>query len=300
MTDKKIIFKTGEITYDKEWYLKNGLEVKPVVYTSQFLKEIADSTMGCSLELTHGNTTQDVIGHVNNITFSDDGLLANIVTNESDSGLGYSPEFGADFIDKGNKYIATNGELLKTILTKHPRSRILYNSTSTEQGGSSMSEDVVKILEKQIADLNKKLAISENKNKANEEKLAKFDELESQIDTLTRERDEYKVSVDKLTPNAEAYEKITNARKSELLDKVFGEDDTAKERWSKYSLEEIEDLANYQSEQQPPQGVGAGSGEGIGEGSGDDNEPTAAEKAIEFYKKTHNGEMPSFLKQGGE
>ena len=41
MTDKKTIFKTGEITYDKEWYIKSGLTVKPVVYTEQFLKEIA-------------------------------------------------------------------------------------------------------------------------------------------------------------------------------------------------------------------------------------------------------------------
>jgi hypothetical protein len=31
-------------------------------------------------------------------------------------------------------------------------------------------------------------------------------------------------------------------------------------------------------------------------------EPTAAETALEFYKKTHNGETPSFLKQeeGGQ
>ena len=32
---------------------------------------------------------------------------------------------------------------------------------------------------------------------------------------------------------AEAYEEIVNTRKTELLDKVFGKDDTAKERWRK-------------------------------------------------------------------
>ena len=297
MNDKKTIFKTGEITYSNEWYVKNGLDVKPVVYTNQFLKDIASNTIGSSLELTHGNEKHDVIGYVNDFDFIDDELLANISTNNELNGLGFSPEFSADFIDRGNSYEAVNGVLLKTILTDNPRSQILCNSVeeNNSNGGSQMSEETISILNKQVKDLNKELAIANNKLKTYEDKISSFDELQSQIDTLTRERDEFKVAVDKLTPNAEAYEEIVNTRKTELLDKVFGKDDTAKERWRKYSLEEIEDLAKYQSVQQLPHGVSAEVGEGIGEGNNGEEGPSDFEKAMAFYKKNHNGKEPSFL-----
>ena len=88
MTDKKIIFSTGDITYSKEWYVKNGLDVKPVVYTEQFLKEIASNTVGSSIELTHGNTKIDTIGYANNFDFIDDKLVADISTNEELQGKG--------------------------------------------------------------------------------------------------------------------------------------------------------------------------------------------------------------------
>ena len=142
MNDKKTIFKTGEITYSKDWYVKNGLDVKPVVYTNQFLKDIASNTIGSSLELTHGNEKYDVIGYVNDFDFIDDELLANISTNNELNGLGFSPEFSADFIDRGNSYEAVNGVLLKTILTDNPRSQILCNSVEENNinGGSQMSE----------------------------------------------------------------------------------------------------------------------------------------------------------------
>ena len=141
MTDKKVIFKTGEITYPKKWYRKSGLDVKPVVYTEQFLKEIASKTMGSSLELTHGNHTIDVIGHINDFDFIDNELVANVSTNEELKGMGFSPEFSANFIDKGDKYEAIDGQLLKTILTDQPRSQILCNSVEGNvEGGSNVSE----------------------------------------------------------------------------------------------------------------------------------------------------------------
>jgi hypothetical protein len=137
LTDKKTIFSTGAITYDKEWYIKNGLDVKPVVYTEQFLKNIAETTDGSSIELSHGNQTNDTIGYANKFDFIDDKLVANILTDEQLEGKGFSPEFSVNFIDKGNSYEAIDGKLLKTILTENPRSHILCNSV---EGGSNMNE----------------------------------------------------------------------------------------------------------------------------------------------------------------
>ena len=171
MSDKKTIFKAGTINYDKEWYLQNGIDEKPVEYTVQFLKEIADSTMGTSLELTHGNHTHDVIGHVHNFEVDGMELIGEVDTNQDTNGLGFSPEFSANFIDRGDRYEAINGEFLKTILTDKPRSHILCNSV---EGGSNMDDKTIDILNKRISELERENNKLESKNSAYKEKAEKY------------------------------------------------------------------------------------------------------------------------------
>ena len=300
MTDKKIIFSTGEITYDKEWYAKHGLAVKPVVYNESFLKEIASNTMGSSLELTHGNSTNDVIGHINAYDFINNELVANVITNEELTGMGFSPEFSVNFIDKGDKYEAIDGKLLKVILTDKPRSQILCNSV--ENGGSNMNEELIETLNKQIKDLNRQVAVLENKNEANEAKLKEYNSLKEHIEELEKENNAYKIQIEGLKPKAEAYEKVEADMKSKLLDKAFGEDEEAKKTWKDASMEQLESLAKHREISREAHGIGANNGEGIDEGDGGkEDEPSKADEAMAFYKKTHNGEEPDFLKQqGGE
>ena len=293
MTDKKIIFKTGEITYDKEWYEKSGLEVKPVVYTDGFLKDIASNTMGSSLELTHGNNKLDVIGHINDYDFIDNDLVANITTNEELSGKGFSPEFSANFRDLGDKYEAIDGKLIKVILTDTPRSHILCNSV---EGGSNMSEETVKILNNQIKELNKELAKKDAIINANKEKIKEYDELTSKIETLEEENNTYKTQIDGLKPKAEAYSKIEDQRRAELLNTAFGDNDEAKKGWENATMEQLESLAKYREISKPAKGIGAGAAEGLDEGDGQENEsddPTPQD-ALNYYEKTF-GEKPSFL-----
>jgi len=299
LTDKKIIFSTGEITYDKEWYTKQGLDVKPVVYNESFLKEIASNTVGSSLELSHGNTTKDVVGHINDYDFIDDNLVANVSTNAETEGMGFSPEFSVRFKDKGDKYEAFDGELLKVILTDKPRSHILCNSV---EGGSNMSEELIKTLNKQIKDLNRQIAVLENKNETNEAKLKEYDSLKEQITNLEKENNDYKIQIDGLKPKAEAYTKIEADMKSELLDKAFGEDEEAKKAWQDASMEQLESLAKHREITREANGIGANNAEGFDEGDdGEETEPNKADEALNFYKKLHNGEEPEFLKtQGGQ
>lgn len=298
MTDKKTIFKTGEITYDKEWYIKSGLAVKPVVYTEQFLKEIASNTIGSSLELTHGNNTTDVIGHINNFEFNGDELLGVVSSNQSDENMGYSPEFSANFIDKGDKYEATDGKLLKTILTDAPRSHILCNSV---EGGSNMNEELINTLNGQIKDLNKQLAQKEATIEANKKKLNEYNELADRVQKLEEENNSYKAQIDGLKPKAEAFNKIEDDMKADALTRAFGDDEEAKNKFKDLPLENIEELANHREKYKPATGVGANNVEDPINPEPSPQEPTKAEKALEYYKKTHNGESPSFLKQeGGE
>ena len=298
MSDKKIIFKSGEITYPKEWYLQNGLKVKPVVYSDNFLKNIADTTYGSSLELTHGNAKLDVVGHISDFEFTDGELLATVVSNESDEGMGYSPEFGVNFRDLGDKYEAIDGQLLKTVLTDSPRSHILCNSV---EGGSGMNEELIDNLNKQIKDLNKEVAQKDATIKANSEKLAKYDELSQRVTELEEQNADYKVKIDSLQPKAEAFIRIEDEKRAELLTKAFDDDEEAKKPWLDASMEQLETLANHREITRQAHGVGAGSGEGIGELPEDnDDEPRPEERAMAFYKKLHGDKIPSFLKEGGE
>lgn len=298
MTDKKTIFSTGEITYDKEWYIKSGLSVKPVVYTEQFLKEIASNTVGSSLELTHGNSTKDVVGHINSFDFTDGELVANVVTNESLENMGFSPEFSANFIDRGDRYEAIDGKLEKTILTDSPRSHILCNSV---EGGSNMNEDLINTLNGQIKDLNKQVAQKEATIEANKKKLEKYNELSEKVAKLEEENNNYKAQIDGLKPKAEAFAKIEDNMKADALTRAFGDDEEAKNKFKDLPLDKIEELANHRENYKPANGLGANNIEDPVDPNNQSSEPepTAAEKALEFYKKTHNGEAPSFLKEEG-
>lgn len=301
MTDKKIIFSTGEITYDKEWYTKSGLAVKPVVYTEQFLKDIAKNTVGSSLELTHGSNTLDVIGHVNDFDFEDGNLIGTVNSNRSDENMGYSPEFSANFIDKGDRYEAIDGKLLKTILTDKPR---CYTTCNSVEGGSNMNEELVNTLNGQIKDLNKQLAQKEATIEANKKKMEKYDELESRIAELEKENNDYKIQIDGLKPKAEAFSKIEDDMKADALTRAFGDDEETKSKFADLPLDKIEELAAHRETYKPANGLGAGNIEDPVDPNNQPNpnagdEPTEAEKALEFYKKTHNGEMPAFLKEEG-
>ena len=296
MNDKKTIFSTGEITYDKEWYIKHGLAVKPVAYNETFLKEIASNTIGSSLELTHGNATNDVIGYINAYDFINDELVAKVSTNEDLNGLGFSPEFSVNFIDKGDRYEAIDGELLKVILTDKPRSKILCNSV---EGGSNMNEELIETLNKQIKDLNKQNAVLENKLEASKSKLDEYDSLKSRIEELEKENNTYKIQIEGLTPKAEAFEKVEADMKADLLTKAFGEDEEAKKAWKDASMEQLESLAKHREVTRQANGIGAANAEGLDEGDEGEDEPDVAADALAFYKKLHNGEEPEFLKQQG-
>ena len=62
----------------------------------------------------------------------------------------------------------------------------------------------------------------------------------------------------------------------------------------------MEILAKHRETVKPPEGVQTGAAEGEDEGDDSDgDEPSPFDKAIETYKKNHNGELPTYLK-GGE
>ena len=93
---KVTVFKVGDLSYPDA-----NLD-KPVRYTESFLKDIACSTSSSKLTGKHGSNTG--IGSLSNFIFDDGVLLADVNTEESLEGMGFSPEFNCDLLDKGDYY----------------------------------------------------------------------------------------------------------------------------------------------------------------------------------------------------
>ena len=165
-----------------------------------------------------------------------------------------------------------------------------------------MNEELVNTLNGQIKDLNKQLAQKEATIEANKKKIKEYDELVEKYKKLEEENTSFKAQIDGLKPKAEAFAKIEDDMKADALTRAFGDDEEAKKKFEDLPLEKIEELAQHRETYKPSNGVNANiPDDPVDPNNQQTNEepPSAAENALEFYKKTHNGEMPSFLKEEG-
>ena len=285
---------------------------KPVHYTEEFLQELASKVN--KTNLVFEEHLSDSIGDVSNFTFTDGALFGDVTTDKALDDLKYSPYFKCALQDDGDSWLAIKPTGLKDVaLTSNPRKAV--SLPNTNDGGSKMSEGenkgsetAINVLEKQVKDLNKQLAIAENKNKANEEKLKKFNDLEKELEELRTWKADNEKVIEEQKPIIEAYQKDLEKRKADLLEKVSNGNEEVKNQLKDLPLETLETFDNLQSHDVPPQGISTHNAEGLNEGDGSDN-PTEdeikqkeADDALNFYKKLHNGETPSFLniEQGGE
>ena len=251
------IFKPCELTYEKH--------DKPVKYTEEFLKEIASNTTNAPIVGKHYGKT---IGTMSNFTFTDGELYAD--ADSSKSLKKFSPSFeNTTLIDKGDYYLATGGYLVEVASTVAPR---LDNS----KGGSEMADDndneTIKILNGQIKDLNKQLAVAENKNKANEDKLKAYDELEKEVKELREWKETNSKLLDEQKPIIEEFQKAQEVKKEDLLEKISNGNAELKSKFQNFSVDDLETIVNAQIHEQPAKGVGASNAEGLDEGDGSTDE----------------------------
>ena len=282
MSERVKIFEPCEITYSEY--------DKPVKYTEDFLKQIASRTINTKIVDGHYGKT---IGNMTNFTFTDGALFVD--ANSSQSLQKFSPSFdNLTLVDEGDYFVATGGTIVEVASTVKPR---LDNS---ENGGSNMSEETIKVLNQQVKDLNKQLAIAENKNKANEEKLAKFDEMEKELSKLRETNEANSKLLEEQKPIIDKFNEMEEKRHEELLDVVSRGNPELKEAYKDFKTDDLQTIANTYIEDQPPKGVGADNAPGLNEGD-DSDEVDDFDVALETYKKNHNGEIPTFLKHlGGE
>lgn len=263
------IFKPCELTYEKH--------DKPIKYTEEFLKEIASNTSTAPIVNEHYGKT---IGQMSNFTFTDGELYAD--TDSSKSLKKFSPSFeNIDLIDKGDYYVATGGYLVEVASTVAPR---LNNS----KGGIKMADDenneTINILNKQIKDLNKQLAIAENKNKANEEKLKSYNELEKEVQKLREWKETNSKLLNEQKPIIEEFQKAQEAKKEDLLEKISNGNAELKAKFQDFSVGDLETIVTAQIHDQPAKGIGADNAKGLNDGDGstdEEEEIQARNKAVE-------------------
>lgn len=263
---RKSIFKPCDITYE-QYDL-------PVRFTEEFLKEIASKTLSTNLVAEHYG---GAIGDVNNFTFTDGELFADV--NTSHSLQKFSPSFDDLTLEQKDGYfLATGGKLVEICSTDKPR---LDNSND---GGTRMSEGEDKtkeFLASEIDRLQKEIAKKDLQIERNKEKLDKFDDMETELDELRNWKETNEKVIEEQKPIVEAYQKEQEAHREELLEKVSKGNPQLKEQFESFSTENLETYIKLHTEEQPPKGAGANNAPGLNEGNSTEDEARAEEEARE-------------------
>lgn len=251
------IFKTGLIEYDK------ADADKPVKYRPQDLMAIASATNHVDLTKEH---TNEVIGVLKNFTYKDGFLYADEPEGIDLKGFGISPSFVFALKDMGDHYVPYNIQLTSAGLTKNPRSQIFYNSITTDNGDGNLEEKEkllkdIQANQEEIRNQREEIGILRNRNKALDESLQAKANLEQELKDKETELNNLKAQMEKIKANADAYAKIENDKKEELINKLSNDDIELREKYSKMSLEDLEFWSEKNILSTKVRGVGSHEGE---------------------------------------
>ena len=257
------IFKPCELNY-KEYD-------KPVRFTEEFLKEIANSTYKVPLVNKHYGAT---LADVSNLSFDNNTLEVDVPEEFSKSK--YSPSFdNLTLIDEGDYYIATSGYLVEVATNVKPR---LDNG---EDGGSNMADNdkTNEFLAKEVERLNKEIAKKDLKLDANKEKLEKFDEMDKELQELREWKETNSKLIEEQKPIIEKYNAYQEKHREELLEKASKGNKEVKEKLQNLRTEDLETIISLEVEEQPARGAGASNAPGLNEGNGEKDKEQAEQKA---------------------
>ena len=257
------IFKPCELNY-KEYD-------KPVRFTEEFLKEIANSTYKVPLVNKHYGAT---LADVSNLSFDNNTLEVDVPEEFSKSK--YSPSFdNLTLTDEGEYYLATGGYLVEVATNVKPR---LDNG---EDGGSNMADNdkTNEFLAKEVERLNKEIAKKDLKLDANKEKLEKFDEMDKELQELREWKETNSKLIEEQKPIIEKYNAYQEKHREELLEKASKGNKEVKEKLQNLRTEDLETIISLEVEEQPAKGAGAGNAPGLNAGSGEKDKEQAEQKA---------------------
>ena len=254
---------------------------KPIHYTEEFLKELASIVN--ETNLVNEKHLGDDIGKVRNFTVTDGALFGDVSTEKSLDNLKYSPYIDCSLEDDGDCWLAIKPTGLKDIaLTSNPRVPVALPNTN--DGGSKMGEETagsnvaIDVLEKQVKDLNKDLAIANNKLKTYEDKKKQFKDMEKELEELRTWKADNEKILEEQKPIIDAYKKDQETKRSELIEKLSKGNEEIKAQLKDADMKTLELWDSLQSHEQPPEGIAAHNAQGLNEGDGS-NDEEAEQKA---------------------
>lgn len=273
-------------TYDYKDMGKN----KPVLYDETFFKELLKDCTSVEIQSVHDGK---VIGYAENLYFEDGWLCGDVPVDIEGKGL--SPRFDVYLLDKGDYDLARDGKFRHIALTDNPRNQILYN----EKGNDKMTDnntELANVLANRVKELERELAVTNNKLESNKKKMESYEELEKEVKQLRKTNSEYETQMETNKDKANKWDEYVNTERTELIDDIAGDDSTMKETikdWDYDKLKFLQEHKNISTERK-----------GIGNGENDINEPPKpseeeekeqkAQEFLDFYEKEF-GKKPSFI-----
>ena len=276
----------------KDYVYEDANLDKPVRYTEEFLKEIAEKYPNCVLQSVHDGQG---VGVINNIHFKDGWLMGDLPSDIKLDGKGLSPLFQPYLLDKGDYYEAVDGELKHIAIADNPRNQLLYNEIKK---GEKMSDDVTEMLTNRVQQLEREVAVKDNQLESNKKKLEEYEELKKEVKSLKEANSNYESKIEANSDKANKWDEYITSKKASLIDEVAGDDSTMKEKIKDWSIDQLNFLKEHKNITTEPKGIGNGNAEGLGEvESAEEIEEASKPSAEKFLELYHDkfGEAPTFI-----
>ena len=232
-------------------YPDKGLD-KPIRYSESFLKECFSNAKNVPLMEEHTNNQLCVL---EDFDVRDGEVHSNVPEGIDISGLGFSPTFFMNYIDRGDY-------ALETALNRQRE------------------------LEKEVASL-------ENQVNSQKTALKKMNSLEKQVKELDANNKELSSMIEEYTPKVEKYDKYTADKREQLLDKISNGSEELKKKFEDFSFEHLAVIAEQQMVNTKPRGVSSNASEGDGLGEQHKPDEYSYDEFKDDFKAAF-GEEPSF------
>ena len=287
------IFNTGEFDY------QDANIDKPVKYDINDLIEVASRTSCVNITKEHSD---EVIGKMSNFIVEDGLLKADEPNNLELKGMGFSPVFNFDLIDKGDYYEPTNIKMTEIGYTKTPRSHIVYNSIEVSNSENTVMDDSeIQKLVKRNNELQEEIGVLKNTNKQLNKAIKDKDkEIKSIKDSYSDVDDKIK-EYDSLKEIESNYNKLISSKRDDLIHEIVGDDKDKAKKLESFTLEQLEFQKELMSGDTTPTGLTPNQvdvpldTDGNIPSPSDDGE-LSSDDMVKFYEESF-GEKPSFINE---
>lgn len=240
------IFKTGEFDYSDI-----GID-KPVRYSIQNLIDVASRTSQVNVTKEH---SKEVIDVMSNFIVKDGLLMAEEPNNLESKGMGYSPVFNYDLLDKGEYYEPTNIVMTEIGYTKTPRTKIIYNSIKVPNGESAMDDSEYQKLVKQNNELREELGVYKKQQSQFDKKLKEKDKEIKTIKEKYSDADKIAEENKSLKEIEASYNKLIDSKKDDLIHQIVGDDEEKAKKYREYPIEYLEDTVELLKGKKKSKGI---------------------------------------------